>query len=195
MPKDYVALVIILIKLFAFQCCKNEIGNQYELTETQRSVIPYVNNDKISFLSNTGLEFSLNVKVSQEFISIGYCFNDEYETKTATLTSIYPKLDIGYVTKAFSNTDDEDFIYKLSISANGKIFYTDCDFGRYTRYDFTDTTFFGRQFHDALIFINCWDNTNTGDQSAVYFDKIVLTKEHGIELITFTNEDYFELVK
>ncbi len=189
--------ILILIGLLQ-ACCKPELRNQYELSEKQEEAVPYISNQKISFMTNNAYEFVLNTEVEKKFI-IPYhesgCFYDEYENIRATLTSTLPELTISISSTALSEWENDISLYNLELQVNSKWFLPNCQMDSYTATDFADTTINNRLYENAMVFELCWDYTNKGDTSAIYFEKVVYTKENGIELITFTNNDYYELVK
>jgi len=191
--------LLLAITASFYGCCKPELRHQFELSAIQKEAIPYTDNQKISFITNSGYNFDLDVTLSTDFIiPMDFergCFYDEFEKILATITSENPKLTISISSTALPEWESDISIYDLELQVNNKWFYPDCQIGNYSAIDFADTTIYNRHFKNAMVFELCYDYTNKGDTSAIYFEKIVYSKENGIELITFTNNDYYELVK
>jgi hypothetical protein len=199
MFKQSIIFLLFAITVFIYGCCKPELRYQFELNNNQKEAIPYTENQKISFITNSGYNFDLYVSLTNEFIIPTDfdrdCLYDEFETLCATIVSEQPELEISFKSTALAGWEHELTLYNLELTVNNKWFYPDCEMGRYTTADFTDTTINNRDFKNAMVFELCRNYTNNEDTAAIYFEKVVCTKENGIELITFTNNDYYELVK
>lgn len=125
----FISLIIIIFS--AYSCCseKNTEIERYSLSESEKSLIPYTQGQKIRFVHNNGLEFDFIVTEdkllwgkafeTQEWVHCGdnYC---SYQYKTVTLMSTYPKLsffiEFGNLThRQIYNSDDNSSIYTDSI--------------------------------------------------------------------------------
>jgi hypothetical protein len=177
-------------------CCSNIPDTQFYLTKEQKEAIPYSLNQKQSFVTNNGFEFDIVVREKSQFMKAvkfaeESCSYDEYETIETTIQSIHPELNI-LIKSSVPYEFNQEALYDLSIEINNKQFMPQCNETEYLIYDFKDTTINGKLYHNAMVFEQCYDYTNNGDSTAIYFDKILYTKKNGIELITFTNTDYYE---
>ena len=184
--------------LFLISCCHPTLVNTYLLTDFQKELVPYTLNDNLSFVNSEETAFSIKVTevtTTKETLSQGVesCYYDEYEEKTAKLSSAYPDLDIEITTSAFHPEYYNDTL-SLLIRMNYKSFRPQCTFD-IPEYSFQDTVIGGHEFNNVLILHNCTDSENLADTTAIYFHSIVYSAANGIELITFNNGDYYELKK
>jgi hypothetical protein len=173
--------------------------NQYFLTDKNKEAIPYHSGQQIIFMTNQGYSFAINVNEKKSSMvpyhwGVESCEYDEIETIETTLFSTHPELNIIITISALNDYDEIEFL-NLEISINNKFFYPDCEMRPFIQKDFHDTTVNNQFYENAMIFELCPDYMEKNDSTAIYFDKIVYSKDNGIELITFTNNDYYELEK
>lgn len=197
--KNHLKHLILILILQA--CCKPELREQYKLSDKQREVIPYISEQSVKFITQSGYEFELDAHVEEKFIipyndCMGSCYYDEYETKIATLSSNYPELSISISSTALPEWEHEISTFDMELFVNYKYFAPQCETGRYIASDFADTSIDNRLYRNAMIFKLCYQNHSLSNDSTVfYFDEIIYTLENGIERISFTNNDYYELLK
>ncbi|HKM93468.1 MAG TPA: hypothetical protein VJY41_07435 [Prolixibacteraceae bacterium] len=188
-----------LFLVISFGCCEAQLEKQFFLTADQKSIIPYQTNETLNFITNTGYAFTLKVDsvftfMARESLGEESCLYYEYETIEACLSSVHPELKITISSTALHDFN-EISLYNFNLSVNNKYFRinNNNDYDSFIQHSFRDTTILNHSYSDVWIFELGFDFTLNDDSLAFWFDKIIYSKEHGIELITFTNNDYYEL--
>lgn len=189
----------LLPLVISFGCCEPQLEKQFFLSADQKSIIPYQTNESLDFITNTGHAFTLKVDsvityMNWESWGEESCRYSEYETIEACLSSVHPELKITISTTAME-LFDEVLLYDVNLNVNGKYFRIENgnDYDRFAHHEFRDTTILNHLYDQVWVFKLGFDFSMNGDSLAFWFDKIIYSKGHGIELITFTNNDYYEL--
>lgn len=146
MKQKFISLFIIILSVYS--CCseKNVEIERYPLSESEKSMIPYTEGQKIRFIHTNGYEFYFSV--TEEKLKWGRAFETQdwvhcgddyssYQYKTVTLMSTYPKLsfyiEFGNLTyRPMYNPDDNNNIYTDSLRS----VFIQLNKSHYTRFNF-----------------------------------------------------------
>lgn len=210
MKKIHHLSILAFAMLLLSACCDESILlHSYSLTDTQKNAVPYEEGDSISFNYNGEFEFQSEVLSVSNYMETMYhgiesCQYSEYENKWIQLKSQHPELDILLNVSAYDNDYYYDYemsynpyvdSIRLSISVNHKGFsiVTPSDVNwAVEQFLFVDTTILGFDFENVLLYEHYSNWLQAEDSTAIYFENLVYSLENGIELITYTNDDYIK---
>jgi len=187
-------LPFILIAVMVSSCCDPEMIGSYDLTQEQKDLIPYTGGEKITLSFNDEYDFDLNVTEAYTWDKHVNPFEEscsyyEVEERKAKLFSGYPGLDMEVSVDAIMD-DYNPYSSGFTLRLNYK-YFSDADVYNYDTLNFRDTTILGFNYEDVMVFKNQSDMNNSGDTTSIYFENIVWSKNHGLELISLTNGDYY----
>jgi len=178
--------LIIIILLLIGACCKDSIElKRYLLTDTEKSVIPYSNNEKVRFAHSNGFEFDIsvsNITISLERTETEHCGENyiSFEKILVNLQSNTPELYINISIVPFEYYNDN-----MSISVNSYYF----DSKPINSAPDIDILKLGDR-----IFLDVYEFTNENCDPAIICPKTVFfNKNVGIIQIKMTNDETFTI--
>ncbi len=186
MKKQLVLFTLLILVIFSLQSCCNkseEIG-RYELSDFEKSFIPYEKGQNITFLySGNSKTFSCDV-MSAGMFETGtvseHCNENyySYEFKTAELSSNIPRLYVSL------QVTPVDFNPIMSIKINNTYFNFDI-----TKEPDLDTAYILNAPFTKVYKIE----TSVNDENVIIPKQILYNKTFGILQIKFTDDETYDI--
>lgn len=204
MKKHYILIVILSIIMVS--CCDDPVEiARFELKTGEKELIPYVLNDKITFVHSNGYEFDFSVKTADlkwlehhDFCEWGCCGKEyfSYQVKTVELESSYPLINISLNLGCDYWNEYYPKVMSVALNRNSLSLIYDNDF------KFVCDTITKAERYDSLLIGNIlYYNVIEKKFSGNYFaDSTVLAPQFlfynsssGILQIKMTNEETFTI--
>lgn len=183
--------VTLILFLIISGCCKDKIVESNRLNEFEKSLIPYISYQELTFIDDEENTFIANSQTKEIIIDTDRagpesCRLTEYEKETNFLN--FPSKDILLKLELTANYDT---YFSLTITSestnnNGR-FDLACEglFNLSIEERLTDLSIYQFNFQKILIFQNCSESTD--------IERIIHSTINGIEFIEFNDGKWFKL--
>lgn len=177
--------LIIFSFFFLTHCCKDGIEiNRYYLSDTEKTIIPYVDNQIIRFVHTNGYEFDMNVigvYTNMERTNTEHCGQNytSFETKKVELESNIPEL---YISVSIMPLEFNPY---MSININRMSYKKDIS----KELDI-DTLIINSQMYTNIYKFE----TQILDTNIIYPKTILYNKDYGIIKIKMTNNEEYSII-
>lgn len=174
-----VCLLLVLVSLQS--CCTFRDGDvieTYTLTDEDKSLIPYQQEEIIPFKHSEGYEFNVLTSTQSQLLSTQEYCEDYYqnETYTAVFRSDLPRLDVHLQLQKYSLNDEAFF----GISADRFIFFENAET------TIPSLEIDGVNFTNLSLFVSSDED--------FYISEILYNTSIGIVRINYKNQSYVQIV-
>jgi hypothetical protein len=171
-------------------CCKPENLYESELTEYEKSLIPYESYSSIDFVDNLGNPISARTQLKELKLNAHQneeeCDYETFEYLSLIVRINYNDLILDINIGSFK---DNVSLNIQTITPHPRASYSLTCFGDHSRpieNKLTDVSIFGFEYQDVFVFEDC----NQGSE----ISRIIYSPKRGIELIEFESGAYIKLI-
>ncbi|PIE88287.1 MAG: hypothetical protein CSA04_02685 [Bacteroidetes bacterium] len=197
MRKSSILLLVVAAIIALSSCwrCKSTVKNRYPLTEEEKALIPYTQGESLTLSFNGAKDFTLEVtevytRYETIFLCEECCDNDEAEKRQATLFCGYPELSIVASVMSQQWNDMVSPSHGVDLTINHKHFFPQMSPQGDSLFTFLcDTTLHGFSYEDVIVLTQYQGEMQ--DSTIIQYENVVWSKDHGLELITLNNGDYY----